>query len=33
MDGDPASNHDVLLRQRNGVITGYGADGRLHAQN
>jgi hypothetical protein len=33
MDGDPANNHNVLLRQKNGVIEGYGADGRLHAQN
>ncbi|MDS9467099.1 hypothetical protein RGQ15_05855 [Paracoccus sp. MBLB3053] len=32
MDGDPANNHDVLLRQKNGVITGYGVDGQLHAQ-
>lgn len=23
MDGDPANNHDVLLRQKNGQITGY----------
>ena len=23
MDGDPANNHDVLLRQRDGTITGY----------
>lgn len=23
MDGDPANNHDVLLRQKDGVITGY----------
>ncbi|MDP5305904.1 hypothetical protein [Paracoccus spongiarum] len=22
-DGDPANNHDVLLRQKNGVVTGY----------
>ncbi|WCR11402.1 hypothetical protein JHW45_03080 [Paracoccus stylophorae] len=22
-DGDPANNHDVLIRQKNGVITGY----------
>ncbi|MTH62866.1 hypothetical protein [Paracoccus shanxieyensis] len=32
MDGDPANNHNVLLRQKDGVITGYGADGQLHAQ-
>ncbi|MBD9526043.1 hypothetical protein [Paracoccus sp. PAR01] len=31
MDGDPANNHDVLLRQKNGVVTGYGNDGQLHA--
>ena len=31
MDGDPANNHDVLLRQKNGVVTGYGQDGQLHA--
>lgn len=23
MDGDPANNHDVLLQQKNGTITGY----------
>ena len=23
MDGDPANNHDVLLRQKDGLITGY----------
>ena len=23
MDGDPANNHDVLLRQKDGTITGY----------
>lgn len=23
MDGDPANNHDVLMRQRDGTITGY----------
>jgi len=32
MDGDPANNHDVLLRQKNGVVVGYGTDGQLHAQ-
>lgn len=32
MDGDPANNHNVLLRQKDGVVEGYGADGRLHAQ-
>lgn len=31
MDGDPANNHNVLLRQKNGVVQGYGADGQLHA--
>lgn len=31
MDGDPANNHNVLLRQKNGVVTGYGTDGQLHA--
>lgn len=31
MDGDPANNHDVLLRQKNGAIAGYGKDGQLHA--
>lgn len=31
MDGDPANNHDVLLRQKNGVVAGYGKDGQLHA--
>ncbi|WP_347266952.1 hypothetical protein [Paracoccus sp. (in: a-proteobacteria)] len=30
MDGDPANNHDVLLRQKNGIIAGYGPDGQLH---
>ncbi len=30
-DGDPANNHNVLLRQKNGVVAGYGADGQLHA--
>ncbi|WP_287885399.1 MULTISPECIES: hypothetical protein [Paracoccus] len=30
MDGDPANNHDVLLRQKSGSITGYGRDGQLH---
>lgn len=29
MDGDPANNHDVLLRQKTGEIIGYGPDGRL----
>ncbi len=33
MDGDPANNHNVLVRQKNGVIEGYGADGQLHARN
>ena len=33
MDGDPANNHNVLLRQKNGVIAGYGPDGQLHARN
>ena len=23
LDGDPANNHDVLLRQKNGTIEGY----------
>lgn len=32
MDGDPANNHNVLLRQKDGVVTGYGPDGQLHAQ-
>ena len=32
-DGDPANNHNVLLRQKNGVIAGYGPDGQLHARN
>ncbi|WP_134680164.1 hypothetical protein [Paracoccus ravus] len=32
MDGDPANNHDVLLRQKDGVVMGYGNDGQLHAQ-
>ncbi|MFT4014850.1 MAG: hypothetical protein QM682_15955 [Paracoccus sp. (in: a-proteobacteria)] len=31
MDGDPDNNHNVLLRQKNGVVRGYGADGALHA--
>lgn len=31
MDGDPDNNHNVLLRQKNGVVTGYGQDGQLHA--
>lgn len=30
MDGDPANNHDVLLRQKNGMIQGY-RDGQLQA--
>lgn len=30
MDGDPANNHNVLLRQKNGAIEGYGKDGKLH---
>ncbi|RDW13773.1 hypothetical protein [Paracoccus thiocyanatus] len=30
MDGDPANNHDVLLRQKGGAVTGYGRDGQLH---
>lgn len=30
MDGDPANNHDVLLRQKGGAIAGYGRDGQLH---
>ena len=30
-DGDPANNHNVLLRQKNGVVAGYGTDGQLHA--
>lgn len=29
MDGDPANNHDVLLRQKSGAIVGYGPEGRL----
>lgn len=29
MDGDPANNHNVLLRQKNGQVVGYGPDGRL----
>lgn len=31
MDGDPDNNHNVLVRQKNGVIEGYGKDGQLHA--
>ncbi len=31
MDGDPANNHNVLLRQKTGVVQGYGQDGQLHA--
>ncbi|MFC3569665.1 hypothetical protein [Paracoccus sp. TOH] len=31
MDGDPANNHNVLLRQKSGVVQGYGQDGQLHA--
>lgn len=31
VDGDPANNHNVLLRQKNGTVRGYGADGQLHA--
>lgn len=31
MDGDPANNHNVLLRQKSGVVAGYGADGQLQA--
>ncbi len=31
MDGDPANNHDVLLRQKNGTIEGY-VDGKLRPQ-
>lgn len=30
MDGDPANNHNVLLRQKTGVVQGYGQDGQLH---
>ncbi len=30
MDGDPANNHNVLLRQKNGTVVGYGKDGQLH---
>lgn len=30
MDGDPANNHNVLLRQKSGVVQGYGSDGQLH---
>lgn len=30
MDGDPANNHNVLLRQKDGVVAGYGRDGQLH---
>ncbi|WP_017998622.1 MULTISPECIES: hypothetical protein [Paracoccus] len=30
MDGDPANNHNVLVRQKSGVIEGYGQDGQLH---
>lgn len=33
MDGDPANNHNVLLRQKNGTIEGYGPDGHLHIEN
>ena len=29
MDGDPANNHDVLLRQKSGAVVGYGPEGRL----
>ncbi|MDF3607018.1 hypothetical protein PE067_13280 [Paracoccus sp. DMF-8] len=32
MDGDPANNHNVLLRQKSGEIRGYGTDGQLHTQ-
>lgn len=31
VDGDPANNHNILLRQKDGVVTGYGKDGQLHA--
>lgn len=31
MDGDPANNHDVLLRQKDGAIQGY-RNGQLQAQ-
>lgn len=31
MDGDPANNHNVLLRQKGGQVQGYGQDGQLHA--
>lgn len=30
MDGDPANNHNVLLRQKTGEVQGYGQDGQLH---
>lgn len=30
MDGDPDNNHNVLLRQKSGVVQGYGQDGQLH---
>lgn len=33
MDGDPANNHNVLLRQKSGAIEGYGADGQLRNVN
>ncbi|WP_052081634.1 hypothetical protein [Paracoccus halophilus] len=31
MDGDPANNHNVLLRQKSGVVAGYDARGQLQA--
>ncbi|MBV0890776.1 hypothetical protein KTN05_02795 [Paracoccus sp. Z118] len=31
MDGDPANNHDVLLRQKNGTIEGY-VNGQLRSE-
>jgi hypothetical protein len=30
IDGDPANNHNVMLRQKSGVVRGYGKDGQLH---
>ncbi|UXU75458.1 MULTISPECIES: hypothetical protein [unclassified Paracoccus (in: a-proteobacteria)] len=29
MDGDPANNHNVLLRQKSGVVRGYDQNGQL----
>ncbi len=32
MDGDPANNHNVLLKQKSGQIVGYNAQGQLQAR-